>query len=110
MILTIFVPQFQKAQGARTYSVMRRSWFSPYLFELPGLNPLRIVQQSYTLDGFWDLNYQETPDWTTIQADYDYVWCYNAPQFAAALEKVGSLVYSDRKLRLYRMHSAVEPN
>ncbi len=88
------------------YGVIRRHWFSPYLFELPGLNPLKITQQSYTLDGFWDLNYPETPDWKAIQDDYDYVWSYNAPQFDAGLLRIGTLAYSDGKLRLYRLKSA----
>jgi hypothetical protein len=85
------------------YGVIRRHWFSPYLFELRGLNPLRITHDAYTLDGFWDLDYKETPDWIAIQQDYDYVWCYNAPQFTKGLSTIGELVYSDRKLRLYRI-------
>jgi len=85
------------------YGVIRRHWFSPYLFELPGLNPLKIAQQSYTLDGFWDLNYQEIPDWQAVQADYDFVWSYNAPQFDAGLKKIATLTYSEGKLRLYRI-------
>jgi hypothetical protein len=85
------------------YGVIRRHWFSPYLFELRGLNPLRIAQPSYTLDGFWDLDYRETPDWRAVQADYDFVWSYNAPQYDADLKKIGALTYSDGKLRLYRL-------
>ncbi len=85
------------------YGVIRRHWFSPYLFELRGLNPLRITHDSYTLDGFWDLTYKETPDWGSIQEDYDYVWSYNCPQYDPGLSGIGSLVYSDRKLRMYRI-------
>ena len=85
------------------YGVIRRHWFSPYLFELPGLNPLKVAHQSYTLDGFWDLDYRETPDWKAIQADYDFVWSYNAPQYDAGLKKIGTLTYADGKLRLYRV-------
>jgi hypothetical protein len=85
------------------YGVIRRNWFSPYLFELPGLNPLKVVQSSYTLDGFWELDYQETPDWQAIQTDYDFVWSYNAPQYDAGLMKIGTLEYAEGKLRLYRI-------
>jgi hypothetical protein len=85
------------------YGVIRRHWFSPYLFVLRGLTPLRITRDSYTLDGFWDLDYKETPDWSAIQQDYDYVWCYNAPRFSNGLGTIGELVYSDRNLRLYRI-------
>ena len=85
------------------YGVIRKHWFSPYLFELRGLNPLRITHDSYTLDGFWDLEYKETPDWSAVQQDYDYVWSYNCPQYDAGLSSIGSVVYSDGKLRMYQM-------
>jgi hypothetical protein len=85
------------------YGVIRQHWFSPYLFEIPGVTPLRIREQSYTLDGFWGLDYKETPDWNAIQEDYDYVWSYNAPQYAAGLERIGQLGYSNGKLRMYRI-------
>ena len=84
------------------YGVIRRHWFSPYLFELPGLNPLKITQQSYTLDGFWDLNYPETPDWKALQDDYDYVWSYNAPQFDAGL-------LADRHVDVFRRKASAVP-
>jgi len=86
-----------------SYGVIRKHWFSPYLFELQGLTPLRITHDSYTLDGFWVLTYKETPDWSAMQEDYDYVWSYNCAQYDAGLSSIGSLVYSDRKLRMYRM-------
>ncbi|MGZ4820362.1 MAG: hypothetical protein ACXVZM_02070 [Terriglobales bacterium] len=85
------------------YGVIRKHWFSPYLFELRGLNPLVITQGSYTLDGFWDLEYTDTPDWGAIQQDYDYVWNYNARQYDDGLAKIGVLIYSDGKLRMYRV-------
>ncbi len=83
------------------YGVIRRHWFSAYLFELRGLMPLRIREQAYTLDGFWDLDYKETPDWEAIREDYDYVWCYNAPQFTPGLARIGRVVYADGKLKMY---------
>ncbi len=87
------------------YGVIRRHWFSPYLFELRGLEPLRVVQQSYTLDGFWDLDYRkETPDWRAIQEDYDYVWCYDTPQYSDGLGKIGQLAYESGKLKVYKVN------
>jgi hypothetical protein len=86
------------------YGVIRRHWFSAYLFEIPGLNPLREKKQAYTLDGFWDLDYKETPDWKAIQEDYDYVWCYNAPQYAEGFGKIGTLTYESGKLRMYKIN------
>jgi hypothetical protein len=87
------------------YGVIRRHWYSAYLFEIPGLNPLRLKKDAYTLDGFWDLDYRkETPDWKAIQEDYDYVWCYNAPQYSDGLGKIGTLAYENGKLRMFKIN------
>ena len=45
------------------YGVIRRGWFSPYLMDAPGQTPMRIIHESYTPDGFWDLVYDQPPDW-----------------------------------------------
>ena len=44
------------------YGVIRRGWFSPYLMDAPGETPMRIIHDSYTPDGFWNLVYDEPPD------------------------------------------------
>ncbi len=85
------------------YGVIRRAWFSPYLFDLKDLTPMRITQDSYTLDGFWQLSYPDTPDWRAVQKDYDFVWAYNVPRFSAPLARIGTLVYSSGRLELYRL-------
>ncbi|HJY88347.1 MAG TPA: hypothetical protein VKE24_16050 [Candidatus Acidoferrales bacterium] len=87
------------------YGVIERGWFSPYLFDTKGLLPLRIRTDSYTLDGFLDLDYsKETPDWKQVEEDYDYVWDYNTPRFAASLAGVGKLVYRYGNLEVYQMY------
>ncbi len=85
------------------YGVMERGWRSPYLFAIPGQTPLRILQDSYTLDGFWDLSYEEAPEWDRVRQDYDYVWAYNVPRFEPGLAAVGELVYEAGELQVYRM-------
>ncbi len=49
------------------YGVIRRGWFSPYLMDAPGETPMRIIHDSYTPDGFWNLVYEEPPDWRQVQ-------------------------------------------
>ena len=66
------------------YGVIRRGWFSPYLMDAPGETPMRIIHESYTPDGFWNLVYEEPPDWQQVQNDYDYVWAYDVPRFSAS--------------------------
>jgi hypothetical protein len=90
------------------YGVIRRGWFSPYLIDEPGMTPLRIVYDSYTLDGFWDGEYQESPDWKQVQSDYDYVWAYGVPRFSAPLASIGERIYSYGSLEVYRMRKLPE--
>ncbi len=86
------------------YGVIDRGWFSPYLFTLPGLLPLKITQDTYTLDGFWELSYDEKVDWKGMQNDYDYVWAYDAPErFQPGLHSIGNVIYTSGKLQLYQI-------
>jgi len=86
------------------YGVIRRGWFSPYLKDAPGETPMRIVHESYTPDGFWNLVYDETPDWKQVQNDYQYVWAYDVPRFSAPLAEIGEKIYSSGALEVYRIH------
>ncbi|MGA7783551.1 MAG: hypothetical protein WB997_02800 [Candidatus Acidiferrales bacterium] len=86
------------------YGVVDRGWFSPYLFQVPGLLPLQIAKDTYTLDGFWDLSYDERVEWTGIQDDYDYVWGYDVPdRFQPGLHSIGEVIYTSGKLQLFRI-------
>ena len=91
------------------YGVIRRGWFSPYLMDAPGETPMRIVYDSYTPDGFWNLVYEEAPDWQRVQNDYDYVWAYDVPRFSAALAGIGEQIYSSGALEVYRIRKSAEP-
>jgi hypothetical protein len=85
------------------YGVIRRGWFSPYLMDAPGETPMRIIHESYTPDGFWNLTYDEAPDWQQVQSDYDYVWAYDVAKFSAPLAAIGEKIYSSGALDVYRI-------
>lgn len=90
------------------YGVIRRGWFSPYLKDAPGETPMRIIYDSYTPDGFWNLVYDEPPDWQQVQSDYDYVWAYDVSKFSAALAGIGERIYSSGPLEVYRLRKSPE--
>jgi hypothetical protein len=88
------------------YGVIRRGWLSPYLMDAPGETPMRIIHESYTPDGFWNLVYDEAPDWREVQNDYDYVWAYDVPKFSASLAAIGERIYSSGPLEVYRIRKS----
>jgi hypothetical protein len=88
------------------YGVIRRGWFSPYLMDAPGETPMRIIHESYTPDGFWNLTYDEAPDWQQVQSDYDYVWAYDVPKFSAPLAAIGEKIYSSGALDVCRIRKS----
>lgn len=90
------------------YGVIRRGWFSPYLKDAPGETPMRIIRDSYTPDGFWNLVYDEAPDWQRVRNEYDYVWAYGVPRFSGALSEIGEQVYTSGPLEVYRIRKPVE--
>jgi len=85
------------------YGVIRRGWFSPYIMDVPGQTPMRIIHESYTPDGFWNLIYEETPDWRQVRNDYAYVWAYDVPRFSSALAAMGERIYTSGPLEVYRI-------
>ncbi len=85
------------------YGVIRKGWFSPYLMDAPGQTPMRIIYDSYAPDGFWNLGYDEPPDWVQVQSDYDYVWAYDVAKFSPALGGIGERIYSYGPLEVYRI-------
>ncbi len=86
------------------YGVIQRGWFSPYLFAEKGVQPLRIRVEPYRPEGFWDLDYQESPDWEDVQRDYDYVWAYHVARFSSELAAIGHLVYEERDLQVFKLN------
>jgi hypothetical protein len=85
------------------YGVIRRGWFSPYLFDFHGETPMRIVYDSYTDDAFWSLGYNDAPDWSATAGDYQYVWAYGTPEFSKPLAGIGDRVYSYGDLQVYKL-------
>ncbi len=73
------------------------------MFAIRGQNPLRIRQDSYAPEGFWDLSYEASPDWEHVRREYDYVWAYNVDRFAPQLTAIGELVYDQGDLQVYRL-------
>ena len=90
------------------YGVIRRGWFSPYLMDAPGETPMRIIHDSYTPDGFWNLVYDEAPNWQQVRNDYDYVWAYDVPRFSTPLAAIGERIYSSGALEVYRIRKSPE--
>jgi hypothetical protein len=88
------------------YGVIRRGWFSPYLKDAPGETPMRIIHDSYTPDGFWNLVYDEPPDWLQVRNEYDYVWAYDVPRFSGSLGEIGERIYSSGRLEVYRIRKS----
>jgi hypothetical protein len=88
------------------YGVIRRGWFSPYLMDAPGETPMRIIHSSYTPDGFWNLVYDEPPDWQQVRDDYEYVWAYDVPRFSVPLAQIGDKIYSSGALEVYRVRKS----
>jgi hypothetical protein len=88
------------------YGVIRRGWFSPYLMDAPGETPMRIVHDSYTPEGFWNLVYDDPPDWEQVQGDYEYVWAYGVAKFSAPLAGIGVKIYSYGPLEVYRLRKS----
>jgi hypothetical protein len=87
------------------YGVIRRGWFSPYLFDHPGETPMRIIYDSYTDDNFWNPAYPGVPDFAAAAGDYQYIWAYGTPDYSAGLAGVGDRVYSYGALELYKVRT-----
>jgi hypothetical protein len=83
--------------------VIERGWLCPYLFHLPQVMPLQVRGDLKGPEGFWDLAYDEEPDWETVRENYDYVWAYNVARFSAGLESIGEPIYENGYLEIYRL-------
>jgi hypothetical protein len=86
-----------------SYAVPRRGASSPDLFDIPGQTPMRILDDSYTNDGYWEHCYKEEPDWRQVASDYDTIWSYGDQRFTAAIRAVADPVYAEGRLVVYRV-------
>lgn len=91
-----------------SYGVIRKGWFSPYLMDIVGQTPMRVIYDSYSPDGFWDLAYDAPLDWNQVRTDYEYVWAYDVPRFSSDLAAIGDRVYSYGPLEVYRIQKLPE--
>lgn len=89
-----------------SYGVIRKGWFSPYIFDDPGVHALRI-KPTYAPKGFGAFHYRENIDWTRINSAYDYVWAYNVRSMNPELATVGTIVFREGLLDVYRMKHTV---
>ncbi|HKF25509.1 MAG TPA: hypothetical protein VKB24_06020 [Candidatus Acidoferrum sp.] len=87
------------------YGVISRGWVSPSLFHQKGVQPLLLRKDAYlgddpdgscSADGSWD--------WSRLRQDHDFVWAYDLPSLASALDGNGSAAYTAAKLVVYRLH------
>ncbi len=85
------------------YAVIRRGAISPYLFDIPGQTPMRIIYEPYTSDGYWDHCYAVQPDWELVAADYDYIWSYGDNRYQRGIAEVAEEVFQEGPLVLYRV-------
>ena len=95
--------QFRPYAHFWAYGVIERGWFSTYLLTIKNVTTVQVKSNLARPEGFWELNYEDDPDWDKVADDYDYVWAFHVPQYKEDLDEVGEMVYESGDLRLYRM-------
>ncbi|MFN2576520.1 MAG: hypothetical protein ABR607_02405 [Pyrinomonadaceae bacterium] len=103
-------PQHRPYAHFWAYGTIERGWFTPYLFAERGLQVLRITVDTTTPDGFWDLEYEEEPEWQDIAEEYDYVWAFNVPRYTPQLQQISEVVFKDGDLTMYRIKKPEDEN
>src|SRR5215831_13614964 len=96
-------PQFRPYAHFSAYGIIERGWFSTYLLTIKNVSTVQVKSNLARPEGFWDLDYQDDPDWDKVADDYDYVWAFHVPQYKEDLDDIGELVYESGDLRLYRI-------
>lgn len=96
-------PQFRPYAHFWAYGVIERGWFSTYLLTIKNVTTVQVKSNLARPEGFWDLNYEDDPDWDRVADDYDYVWAFHVPQYNEDLAEIGEMVYESGDLRLYRI-------
>lgn len=86
------------------YGVIRRGCSSPYLLDMPGETPMRIIYNSYTPADFGTSHRRWSRIGARFRSTMTTFWAYRVPKFSAALAGIGDLVYSYGSLQLYRVH------
>ena len=95
--------QFRPYAHFWAYGVIERGWFSTYLLTIKNVTTVQVKSNLARPEGFWDLDYQDDPDWDKVAGDYDYVWAFHVPQYKEDLDEIADVVYESGDLRLYRI-------
>lgn len=91
-----------------SYGVIRRGWFSPYIFDDPGVHALRI-KPVYAPKGFGSFRYREQIDWQQVNSQYDYIWAYNVRSMEPEISRIGTLVFREGSLDVFRTRRVYAP-
>jgi hypothetical protein len=62
---------------------------------LPVYNPVSFASPGYKRERQWDL----------VRRDYDFLWTYNVPYLYPQIEEVADPVFTEGKLRIYKVRS-----
>jgi hypothetical protein len=86
-----------------SYGVISRGWLSPYLFST-GAHALRWTRgEPYPSWGLWAPAYEAGLEWERVRRTYDYVWAYHLPELSPELRKIGTLVFADEGLEVFKL-------
>ncbi len=86
------------------YGIIKRGWFSPYLFHDKGVQPLGVKLGTYTLGRYAAFVTLARPvKWSRIQSDYDYIWAYGASKYSRQMAGIGNLVLESDGLQIYQL-------
>ena len=96
-------PQVRPYAHFWAYGIVERGWFATYLLTIKNVTTVQVKSNLARPEGFWDLNYEEDPDWDKVADDYDYVWAFHVPQYKEDLDEIGDAIYESGDLRLYRI-------
>jgi hypothetical protein len=85
------------------YGVIERGWFSPCLFHDPGVQPFQLKLDTYNPYQPASCGDLKSVDWERVRTDYQYAWAYDVPQYSAALSAIGTPIFEEARLRVYRL-------
>ncbi|MCL5005419.1 MAG: hypothetical protein M1404_02700 [Acidobacteria bacterium] len=87
------------------YGVIKRGWFSPYLFHDKGVQPFRIKLQTYTFgrDAGYLVTRKQPVKWDRVRSDYDYLWAYGAGEYSPRFMKIGKVIFDSDGLQVVRL-------
>lgn len=85
------------------YGIVDRGWLTPSLFHLDGVQPIRVRSDIYCPNVFCGPLNDSEPDWQRVNQDYQIVWIYGSSEYLPDIERLGTRVFTDGKVSIYRM-------